>query len=1010
MSAKTSLSTTATAKNKCAFCDRDHPLFRCLVFKRKSVTERREFVIKKELCFVCLRPDHETNSCKSGYLCKTCEGRHGVLLHLDSKHKGSGKTSAANVAAVPKPIESPVDQNLTPTNFSGAVKSDVSVLLATVIVRPTQDRSGRVEVSGLAQQPVRTVKGSTNCSFSPLLYDVPQISATNVVILPKITALMPNQKLPISIPLHTQFGWVIVGAIEGSRKYSTASSLAVHAASDDQDIGELLQRFWEVEEPDINHSPSTEDEACERHFQETPFKSIILGSMDKENTKYDAHSLGLGLSRSLALNCLYNLERRLSKDEELYNAYRDFMDEYITLGYMKLAERTGEYFIPHHAVVKRKENDIKIRVRYIFIADIVKMYRKIFVREEDRAYQHILWMRSPHEEVPEYELCTVTYGINSAPFLAIRCLLQLEQDNGPEFPLVRQFLRSSTYVDNIIAGADTREGILKVQCQVVGLLQKGCFELSVAKEDCASNPYYEPHYGQAVKILGLYWDPFEDTFGYRPKVFWAKCLMQELWCQGLNWDTPIFNEISSKWNIFIEEHPSLVHLKLLRHISNGNYIKAQLVGFADASQRGYAATVFLRVTDNQGFINVHFIACKTKVAPLKASKIDKSLTIPRLELCAALLLACLLSHKMSLLKELRTLHQEVYFHDNWFASELHLNGLNFLRQLEEQWPSQTLTGLPSEQLLEYKQPVKCVLHILKCNESEEIFRRFSSLTRMQRTLVYVWRFIDHCKQRPVSSGPLTRIELNRSLLISIKLTQDFYWEGLRKQLENTSASMTPNSFAQLSPHLDNEGLIRVGSRLRFSFLTEEAKHPVLLPKVAYITQLIIIHYHLSLLHAGPKLVMTMIQKKYWIVSDVQPHSENYTCMCAARQFKSLFNEAKTRDILMSRFPCQWYFNPPAAPHFGEIWETAIKSVKTHLRKAIGDQIMTMEEWTALIIRIEGILNSRPLTGISIGPNELCALTRGHFLIGQPFMAILEPDLMDVKMNRLTRWQLIKQAQ
>ncbi|MCV5003450.1 hypothetical protein OFM39_27725, partial [Escherichia coli] len=58
----------------------------------------------------------------------------------------------------------------------------------------------------------------------------------------------------------------------------------------------------------------------------------------------------------------YNLERRLSKDEELYNAYRDFMDEYIALGHMKLAERTGEYFIPHHAVVKRKENDIKIRV------------------------------------------------------------------------------------------------------------------------------------------------------------------------------------------------------------------------------------------------------------------------------------------------------------------------------------------------------------------------------------------------------------------------------------------------------------------------------------------------------------------------------------------------------------------------------------------------------------------------------------------------------------------------
>ncbi|XP_050065163.1 uncharacterized protein LOC126554100 [Aphis gossypii] len=403
-SVKTSLSTTATAKNKCAFCDRDHPLFRCLMFKRKSVAERREFVIKKELCFVCLRPDHEANSCKSAYLCKTCEGRHSVLLHLDSKHKGSGKTSTPNAMAISKPIESTTDQNLRIQDQSGELVpvralldtgSQISAITNQCAIQLGLPRhKGRVEVSGLAQQPVRTVKGSTNCSFIPLLYDAPQISATNIVILPKITALMPNQKLPISIreryghlpladpdfdvpgsvdmliggdlypfilqsrsdivhspglpsALNTQFGWVIVGAIEGSREYSTASSLVVHATSDNQNIGELLQRFWEVEELDINHNPSTEDEACERHFQETvsrdcngrfhvalPFKSIISSSMDKGNTKHDAHSLGLGSSRALALNRLYNLERRLSKDEELYNAYRDFMDEYIALGHM----------------------------------------------------------------------------------------------------------------------------------------------------------------------------------------------------------------------------------------------------------------------------------------------------------------------------------------------------------------------------------------------------------------------------------------------------------------------------------------------------------------------------------------------------------------------------------------------------------------------------------------------------------------------------------------------------
>jgi len=159
---------------------------------------------------------------------------------------------------------------------------------------------------------------------------------------------------------------------------STASSLTGCTTSEDHALGELMHQFWAIEEPNIPHSPVTEDEICERHFQETvsrdssgrfyvafPFKSAILTNMDgtnKQEKRYDARSLGLGASRSLALNCLYNLERRLIKDKELYNAYRKFMDEYIALGYMKIAERARDYFIPHHAVVKRKDNDLKIRV------------------------------------------------------------------------------------------------------------------------------------------------------------------------------------------------------------------------------------------------------------------------------------------------------------------------------------------------------------------------------------------------------------------------------------------------------------------------------------------------------------------------------------------------------------------------------------------------------------------------------------------------------------------------
>jgi len=104
-----------------------------------------------------------------------------------------------------------------------------------------------------------------------------------------------------------------------------------------------------------------------------PFKKIIMSHSNEDlmsNEIYrNACSVGLGSSRSLALNRLYKLERRLIKNSELYEAYRKFMEEYITLGHMKLATRDGIYFIPHHAVVKHQETDLKIKV--VFDASIV---------------------------------------------------------------------------------------------------------------------------------------------------------------------------------------------------------------------------------------------------------------------------------------------------------------------------------------------------------------------------------------------------------------------------------------------------------------------------------------------------------------------------------------------------------------------------------------------------------------------------------------------------------------
>lgn len=104
----------------------------------------------------------------------------------------------------------------------------------------------------------------------------------------------------------------------------------------------------------------------------------------------------------------------------------------------------------------------------------------------------------------------------------------------------------------------------------------------------------------------------------------------------------------------------------------------------------------------------------------------------------------------------------------------------------------------------------------------------------------------------------------------------------------------------------------------------------------------------------------------------------------------------------------WHFIPPRAPHFGGLWESAVKSFKNHFARVIGERILTYEEFTTFATEVEGILNSRPLTPISSDPNDLVALTPGHFLIGDSITNVPEHNLMDIQSNRLSSWEQVQQ--
>lgn len=98
------------------------------------------------------------------------------------------------------------------------------------------------------------------------------------------------------------------------------------------------------------------------------------------------------------------------------------------------------------------------------------------------------------------------------------------------------------------------------------------------------------------------------------------------------------------------------------------------------------------------------------------------------------------------------------------------------------------------------------------------------------------------------------------------------------------------------------------------------------------------------------------------------------------------------------------FIPPRSPNFGGLWEAAVKSLKKHLRTTLGNVILSQDDFATLITQIEACLNSRPLTQLTADPDDLEVLTPGHFLVHRPLVAVSEPSLEGIPMNRLHRWQ------
>lgn len=78
---------------------------------------------------------------------------------------------------------------------------------------------------------------------------------------------------------------------------------------------------------------------------------------------------------------------------------------------------------------------------------------------------------------------------------------------------------------------------------------------------------------------------------------------------------------------------------------------------------------------------------------------------------------------------------------------------------------------------------------------------------------------------------------------------------------------------------------------------------------------------------------------------------------------------------------EWRFIPPGCPHMGGAWERLIRSIKTSLGVVLKERAPRQEVLSTLMAEVENVINSRPLTHVSVEPHTEEALTPNHFLLG-----------------------------
>ncbi|GFU49141.1 integrase_H2C2 domain-containing protein [Trichonephila clavipes] len=229
-------------------------------------------------------------------------------------------------------------------------------------------------------------------------------------------------------------------------------------------------------------------------------------------------------------------------------------------------------------------------------------------------------------------------------------------DEANNFPLAAPVVMSDCYMDDILSGSESIEEVIELQHQLIEMfktagmhLHKWCGDLPEITSNLQEIEQQKPTSFTKRIVLSTIARIFDPLGFLGPIITWAKIFMQRLWLLELGWSDELPFKEEKGWRRFIDSLKAVNNISIDQCFSKAESV--ELHAFSDASEKAYGSSIYLKSISALGEVKVCLVTSKSRVSPLK------QISIPRLELCGAVLAAKLMKKvKEALNLQITTVH------------------------------------------------------------------------------------------------------------------------------------------------------------------------------------------------------------------------------------------------------------------------------------------------------------------------------------------------------------------